>query len=232
MSLRSTCIGLALIALAACASSQWRAPSPELQAPAMVVSGDDPAIRISGLRPGETITVHALRLAMRTATQNGATTQMPFTVHAWARFQAGPTGNVPVSTTAPLSGSYAGADINGLFWSGVADDDAALQGVLPAAKIADSAPQRGEVQLALERDGEVVARQSLNLRAFSDRIAFTTLSINDPTADGRVTEVAGVFAAAKGAVRLPTLILLHGSEGYSAAQAQAWAGRIDRKSVV
>jgi dienelactone hydrolase len=226
MVLRLTLAAFTLMAVASCASTRSHDASPTLEAPALVISGNDPALKISGLRPGETATVHALRIGTTTRTQNGATTQVPVTAHAWARFKADRTGDVDVSSAVPLSGSYSGADYNGLFWSGFADHDPALQGILPAAEIAQSALQRGDVRLALERDGALVARHTLNLRSFSNQIAFTTLSVSDPMADGRVTGVAGVFAAPRGALGLPSLILLHGSEGFNAAQAQAWAGRM------
>lgn len=226
MSARSTIIAVTLMVLAACTTIQSGDTRPELVAPAMVISGNDPQIGVAGLRAGETVTLHALRLGGRAVTSEGATTQVPVTAHAWAQFKADRTGSIDISTAAPLAGSYAGADFNGLLWSGFAANDPALQGILPAAEIAQSTLQPGEVQLALERDGAILARRTLSLRTFSDRIAFTTLIINDPMPDGRTVEVAGVFAAPKGAVALPTLILLHGSEGYNAAQAQAWAGRM------
>ncbi len=62
------------------------------------------AIRVTGLQPGQPITLRA-RMALQTAWES------------WATFKADATGVVDVTSAAPVYGTYTGVDGMGLFWS-------------------------------------------------------------------------------------------------------------------
>jgi dienelactone hydrolase len=199
---------------------------PVIIAPATLISGDDAGIKLVGLRPGERVSLHSVRTGRQTVEKNGAFSQVDVIAHAWARFRADSEGQVNVSQSAPDSGTYREADFNGMFWSGFPEAEASRIGMISAAAISDGPPASGEVRFGLERDGEIVARHTMKLRAYSERIQFKSIAVGDALPNGDEAQVSGVFAAPAGATSLPSLILLHGSEGYSAAAAQAWAGRM------
>jgi fermentation-respiration switch protein FrsA (DUF1100 family) len=126
--------------------------------------------------------------------------------HAWAEFAAGSDGAVNADTQVPLAGTYQGADARGLFWSGTRDS-----GAEPALlKL-----KNRTVLIRVARDGAVIASHALTLRLWNENIVFTKVE---------TATVSGYFAAEKGAVKLPVVITLHGSEGGSFEAAKQDAG--------
>ncbi len=106
------------------------------------------ALTVSGAKPGETVTVRA---RMQTGDGN--------TWRSEATYPAGGDGTVDVATAEPLSGSYQGADPNGLLWSLAPDDLASAQvrdvadGVEPlriALAAASEGRDLGQVEVAIE----------------------------------------------------------------------------------
>ncbi len=83
--------------------------------------GDEVAVRLRGLPPGE-VTVSASTGPYRAA----------------ATFRATADGTLDLSTTAPLSGSYSGVDADGLFWSAVKRSDAVGLADYPIAFTAEA----------------------------------------------------------------------------------------------
>ncbi|MCJ7630297.1 MAG: acyl-CoA thioesterase/BAAT N-terminal domain-containing protein [Longimicrobiales bacterium] len=90
-------------------SIAWAAPSEELRVtatPSVALFGEPFSWRVTGLRPGERVTLKALSTDSRGI--------------LWASeavFQADSAGAVDVGRQAPISGDYAEADIFGLLWS-------------------------------------------------------------------------------------------------------------------
>lgn len=166
-----------------------------------LLAGDSAGVRVTGLPPHAEVELTAERLV-------GA----PGRRAVWAsraRYAADGAGVVDLARSAPLGGSsYAGADAAGLFWSMTPEPG-------------DTAGRRpGEVRLAARVANREVARAAVLLRA------------SDPAV--RVDSVPGfpgaVFAvppAAPGTPprRLPTLVVLGGSEG-GASTARSMAPRL------
>ncbi|WP_309646693.1 acyl-CoA thioester hydrolase/BAAT C-terminal domain-containing protein [Phenylobacterium sp.] len=155
--------------------------------PAEAIEGDEVVVRVTGLAPGQVITLHAGRRWGRYPTGSEA-------FAGQARFTAGADGVVDTRRDAPLAGSsYGGADASGLFWSMTRVPDSA------------SAAQASEdVTLNLESNGATVASRQVRLAT-----AAPGVRVRDVREDG----VVGVFAGhGPGSVR-PAVILLGGSEG-------------------
>jgi len=74
--------------------------------PAVALYGQPFSWRVTGLRPGERVTLRAVSKDARQVVWESE-----------AVFEADPDGAVDVGGQAPVSGSYAGADIFGLLWS-------------------------------------------------------------------------------------------------------------------
>jgi hypothetical protein len=64
-------------------------------------------VKLTGLAPGSTVTVHARNLGY-----DG------LGYEAYATFTSGADGSVDVASAAPSSGTYQGVDPDGLIWSG------------------------------------------------------------------------------------------------------------------
>ncbi|HET7774437.1 MAG TPA: acyl-CoA thioesterase/BAAT N-terminal domain-containing protein, partial [Burkholderiaceae bacterium] len=77
--------------------------------PEEFVPGDRVSLRIQGLAPGSRVHV----TAQRPRTEAGALSLF----ESQALFTASPRGEVNLATDPPVSGSYEGADLRGLFWS-------------------------------------------------------------------------------------------------------------------
>lgn len=200
------------------------ADAPRVEADDVLILGEAPEIHITGLDANETVTVHAFRRAERWAETSGQWRATPTLAHAWARFRANVEGRVDVDADRPLEGSYAGADAFGLLWSGFAGD-AAEVAELP--RPADALPADISTwSLRVERDGAFVARRDVALRDFGESVRVEDVAFADARSDGGKAGVAGVFAVPADASALPTLILLHGSEGANPADARRWAGRM------
>jgi dienelactone hydrolase len=74
--------------------------------PAVALLGEPFSWKVSGLQPGERVTLKAVSMDAKTIRWESA-----------AIFTADASGTVDVGSQAPVSGSYAGADIFGLLWS-------------------------------------------------------------------------------------------------------------------
>lgn len=140
-------------------------------------------IVVSGLAPGARVT---MRL-------HGGANDLA----SAAQFVADANGRVDVTHTAPASGSYAGVDAMGLFWS--ASRGASVE---DAADDEPGSPQRWT--LAAEVEGAVVARAAIRRRAVGADVKVTRVN-----ADGLV----GVFYEPPGAERHPAVMVLGGSGG-------------------
>lgn len=167
-------------------------------APASAIEGEAVTVRLKGLVAAQTLVLHAARSCDRYP--EGFE---PY--RSRAIFRADQDGVVDLGRDTPLEGSsYAVADSAGMFWS-MAADRLALPGasgrsVPTAIDVSSVAP--GDVALALEIDGVIVARQSVQLGA----AGIVGREI-------REAGVTGFFAAGGAGVRRPAVIVLGGSEG-------------------
>jgi dienelactone hydrolase len=153
-----------------------------------VVVGTPLSIVLSGLRPGQPVTLRSTRRGQGWSGE-------PLTYRAEARFQADGQGRVDLATAAPREGSYAGADVQGLFWSAAPAPDADAAG-----------PATGQWRLSVV-DGE----REL------DAITLTLRSQHPAVVTSPVPDFPGaVLAALPGAAPRPAVIALGGSEGGSA----------------
>jgi hypothetical protein len=144
---------LCVVLLSTTSAAPCRAQlSPRIQLSADTVLVDEKvAIVVSGLAPGQPVTV---RLS---ATIDGLTWA------AHAAFIADMSGRADLTTMAPTSGTYEGADPMGLFWSAPRD----TTGALPAAAISfthPSLPEMEPIQLIAEVDGQPAASTTLRRR--------------------------------------------------------------------
>ena len=182
-----------------------------------LLDGDAPHLLVTGLRPGETATIHAFRKT--NAYQPPSYTATPVLAHAQAAFRADRTGTINVDTAIPTQGTYSGADPLGLLWSGTRSD------------VAGDPAQPVTRDLPLKDDADIIFRlEAPSLRGVSwleTRIHLTdgadALSIQDVAIAG----LNGAFARPKisSSTPLPAILLLHGSEGGSAASARYTAIR-------
>lgn len=175
------------------------APAIDVQ-PREALEGEPVALRVVGLAPGQVVTLHATRRFERFPTGDEA-----YAGHA--RFAAGPDGTVDLATALPLAGSaYAQADASGLFWSmaPMTRDPQAAERVRTLGLAVPPSPDTGDVALALEVDGRIVARSSVRLAPAAPEVV-----VREVRAPGLV----GVYAHAPGRARQPALLVLGGSEG-------------------
>lgn len=193
---------LALFLLAALAL-----PAQQLTADPTVIDGDPPNIRVSGLKPRESFTIHSYR-STRYFQPGVRGEGEPVSAHAYARFTASSQGTLNIDTAAPLAGAtYSGIDPLGLLWSG------------------EKAPPRTDLQdrqvlLELERDGKIVSSFRVQLTDARDLV---------DTREVHSGYVNGVFGRPKSATgKLPALLVLHGSEGGSMEGARARVIRFAR----
>jgi dienelactone hydrolase len=157
-----------------------------------VMVGTPLTIAVSGLRPGQPVTLRSLRRARGWSGE-------AVTYRAEARFQADAQGRVDLAAAAPLAGSYEGADVQGLFWSAAPVPSAADDGV--AQGLAE-----GAWRLSVLDGGRDIDAVTLTLRNEHPAV-LTTPAPDFPGA---------VLAALPGAALRPALIVLGGSEGGSA----------------
>jgi dienelactone hydrolase len=153
-----------------------------------VLDGEPVALVVEGLRAGEEVGIDATRWYA-----SGA--MPPRLFRSAVRVRADPAGRVDLRHTAPLSGSYAGIDARGLFWSMARDD--ATQAALHGADTRD-------VRVSVQRSG-AAAPLSARLRLRSALPQVRSIAV-----DGLP---GAVFAHVPGGERRPALILLGGSEG-------------------
>lgn len=182
---------MSLVAVVACreGGGEVQKPTvatPRIVAPAEVLSGDEVGIVVEGFAPGE-IEISAERVVV----QVWAPGQPRQLYRASAKFVVGGDGRVVLARDAPVAGSYAGADVRGLFWS-----------MVPTEEPVGDGWQDGEVRLAAEQRG-VSARGVMVLRAVDPKIEIVKAGAELPGA---------VLARLPGGKR-PVIIALGGSEG-------------------
>jgi dienelactone hydrolase len=186
------------------------------------VAGEPLGVTVLGLTPGERLRVHALQKTTRSTFVNGAVKTAPVIAHAWGLFKADSGGGLALSRAKAIDGSFTGDDPQGLLWSGYSVGDAKLAKVASVALPLESIKAEKTVYIFLERQGKILASDAIPI-ASSDR----ALILKDITV--AQNGVSGVFAAPESAVKVPTLILLHGSEGgdmvTARRRATTWAQR-------
>ncbi|MEO7733215.1 MAG: acyl-CoA thioester hydrolase/BAAT C-terminal domain-containing protein [Kofleriaceae bacterium] len=164
------------------------APRFELSA-TDVLSGDDVQIALRGFAPGTEVELVAERPVRPYVGSTGA--RKLFRAHA--RFRVAADGSLALATAAPLSGSYDGADLRGLFWSMTPTQD----------PVADAWSDE-RVELTASQGGRVAARAAITLRRSAPGVEITPVGPALPGA---------MLARLAGATRRPAIIVLGGSEG-------------------
>ncbi|MBV9132197.1 MAG: acyl-CoA thioesterase/BAAT N-terminal domain-containing protein, partial [Chloroflexi bacterium] len=150
---------------------------------------DEPlAIRLTGLRPGDLVTLRASQ-----------TDDLARTWRAHAIFIANSSGEVEVREQAPQSGTYADADAMGLIWSMALDADEPNQGPFFRQQ-----PTPLPVELVAEIDGAAVVRTTAERLYVADGVE--RIPVRD---EGLV----GTLFVPPGAGPHPVVITLPGSGG-------------------
>lgn len=173
-------------------------PALKLSA-ARVLEGSSVSLQVSGLRPGAKATIHA-----QSVLRDDQNTEVPF--YSEATFIADRAGTVSVTTAAPVSGYYSGADSRGLFWSQQPHSRDGAGRAAVAALHLDAQPpiKPNQVVLTLDVSGVVRDRKILTF-IFKPR-GFVRESV-------RAGGLVGAFYYVKGAKSAPVVIALGGSEG-------------------
>ena len=174
-------------------------------------------IRVSGAAPGEVLTLVTVRKL--TVWRQGTDGQwgpqsVPFI--GWAEIKADRAGNVDIASAIPLSGSYDMADPLGLSWSAYPVDNPAVPAMYrDLVQVEDS-----QFAVRLLRKNAVIASAEMSLKSPVSNLRFATV---------QQVGLVGVYASPKNAKGLPTLIVLHGSEGGSIEKAKANAALYARQ---
>jgi dienelactone hydrolase len=183
--------------------------------PESATSGFSPGIRVTGLSPGAKARLHAYASYGRWEQDaSGKWVEKTQVYHAWANVVANARGEVAMDRYSVTSGTYAGVDGYGLLWSMRKPTDPILAQASPSGEKAPRA-EPGKTVLLLTQDGVVIGHGSFRILEPSGLTAV-------PVSQGRVN---GFFAAPTGKRKLPTVILLHGSEGGGAQEARDQATR-------
>jgi dienelactone hydrolase len=163
---------------------------------------------VSGALPNEKLTVVATRqMTVWRPDAQGNWGPVPVDFIAWAEFLADSKGRLHIGKATPMTGSYAEPDPLGLFWSGYpADGDA-----VPASFKALGTGKADRAQFRVLRGDIVIAENEIRLSRDNSNLRVAT--VQQPG-------LVGVFAAPKDGKRLPTLIVLHGSEGNNIEKAR------------
>ena len=202
------------------AALAWSTGAPaevRIEAP-VLVSGDAPAIRVTGLAKNQPVRVHAFRMFSRWESadpqKRSGWRQLPQPLHAWADVRADRTGKIDLARAVVSEGTYHGADAYGLLWSGRKPGDAKLaSAAVPAIDLA--ALRDGQTEIVVTSGAAILARAPLQSRA-PDGL------VNVAVAQGVLN---GAYAAPDDGRRHPSVILLHGSEGGDTEGARAIAQR-------
>ncbi|MGL5839670.1 MAG: acyl-CoA thioester hydrolase/BAAT C-terminal domain-containing protein [Sphingorhabdus sp.] len=173
----------------------------------------DPAaaapIRVVDAQPGEKLTVVAIRsLPVWRPDASGNWAPQPTRFTAWADVQADTKGRVDLASATPIAGSYKMADPLALLWSGYPDGRDEIPGYLRGV----AADMKQNVRILLMKDGKQIASAALPLAEDVEDLRIST--VQQPG-------LVGVFAAPKNGRKLPTLIVLHGSEGNNIEKARS-----------
>lgn len=176
-------------------------------------NGFDPGIAVRGLTPGETVRIHAFRPFQRWDKMDGKWVSTATLYHGWADVRADASGVVEMDRAVVGAGTYRGIDGYGLIWSMRRPTDPAVAGTRPAGL--KPVKYTGGTRIVVTRGSEILADTMLVSRD-PPNLDVETI------ADGALN---GVFAAPKSGRNLPTIILLHGSEGGGSDSARAQAVR-------
>jgi dienelactone hydrolase len=177
--------------------------------------GFAPQMSVSGLEPRETVRVASVR-TFEVWTNDDGTGWKPKNqpVIAWADAQADRKGRIDLGRISASTGTWRGADPYGLVWSGrkagSRDVPADLAALLPI-----DAVKAGEGFFYVVGDNAVKAVTPM---LFAEPDGLTVVPVD-------AGNLNGVFAAPEGETDLPTVILLHGSEGGSRDSARELAAR-------
>ena len=224
MSLRASLVVAITLAIAACGSHDDATPAPtpavtndagvsprgdvglvfhpadRADALTEIAWGDAFAARLSGLRPGEEVTLRA-----STILEDGA-------YGSEAVFIADASGVIDTGTMAPVRGDYAGVDVDGLVWSMKKSAMPAESGAARWAFVLRAITVRADTD-------EVLAQGSL--RRTYGRPDVKRVAVGD---DGLV----GAFFAPSDGARHPVIVTFGGSEGGLESgeyDAEQWAAK-------
>ncbi|MBY0422802.1 MAG: acyl-CoA thioesterase/bile acid-CoA:amino acid N-acyltransferase family protein, partial [Parvularculaceae bacterium] len=181
-------------------------------------AGTSPKLRLSGLEPGVTARLHAIRdIEVWRPDAAGRWGPADFRLHSWADYRVGADGAVDLERASPLAGTWRSRGSLGLLWSGL---PVGRSGAAPPPAMTDAKFKQGPVRIALEIDGRASAEAAFEVRAVLPDVVVE---------DVRSGAVTGAFAAPKGAHSLPLVIVLHGSEGSSPQDARDAAALFARQ---
>ncbi|HEV7227173.1 acyl-CoA thioester hydrolase/BAAT C-terminal domain-containing protein [Brevundimonas sp.] len=180
------------------------------------VRGETPLLKVEGLAPGETVTLHLFRKLTRWVSDgSGGWRPEPTLMHAWGRHRADAAGAIDLQTSVPEAGSSLAVGPRTLFWSGRRQGDPLLADQAFASEGVDLTSET-TLMLRITRGHEVVVERIFGVDRV--RAAMTRVDVVTPG-------LVGAFAAPAGGSALPTLIHLHGSEGGSLDKARDVAAR-------
>lgn len=169
-------------------------PLPTLAVSAPVALADQAIdIQVSGLEPGEQVTVASSNLDAYNEKWRASAT-----------FAVGQTGIVDLGTQAPVIGSYQGVDPMGLFWSMQAPVGAALNGDLPRRPQSSSAYQ---VTFTAIAGGRQVATTTVTRVLMARGVTYRQLTVRSNGVIG------SLFLPPPGATAHPAVLAFGGSEG-------------------
>lgn len=192
------------------------ADEPKLSAPATLLAGDRPHIRVSGLTPRSPVVIESFRSVSQSVNTKGEWSTVRPVFHASATFWADSRGRVDVDRASPVSGSYTGADPRGLLWSGTVPGRNGAPAEAPDADIPNAATlSEGKIVLRVRVADKVVATSEIKRVLDLGPIRYQTVDMPD---------LVGIYAAPAGARDAPTVIVLHGSEGGDFDDAKKAAG--------
>jgi hypothetical protein len=153
-----------------------------------VLIGEPMAIKLEGLPTDKEVTLVAER------TMEAAKPSLPPLLYRSQATFSAPQGSLDLATARPQSGTYADADVRGLFWS-----------MAPVTGGDAGTLQPGQVRLTASSGGRVLTSAMIE---FIDSLPAVQVE--------QVKEFPGaVFATLPGAAKRPAIIVLGGSEGGS-----------------
>lgn len=188
--------GLAWACLAAACGGRPAAPAPAASAPRLEIAPrralvDEPlTIRVSGVEPGERVTLRAtMARTPEVAWQSSAV------------FVADAAGSVDPGKDAPVEGSYQGVDAMGLVWSMTPSSDAWMNAPLPGQL------DPMHIHIEAERGGAVFGEMDVERLRVAEDVARHEVSANGL--------VGALFLPPKASASAPApgVLVLGGSEG-------------------
>lgn len=187
----------------------------EISVPSTVLDGAELNVEITGLNPGESIRIHAVRVLEQWQSVDNEWALVPVRLHAWAAYDADDQGRVYLPDSPAIEGMALGTDTRALLRNGRRAGHALLETTTDLDLFAPSSPSN-EVHLSIERDSMIVARASFEL--VQSLIEVEHEIVAQP-------HIHGVYAVPVGIESPPVVLVLHGSEGGSVAKARAAATR-------